>query len=121
MKQMKKDLENRYIADREYSKDQIKTLTAAIIKQHRDIEKYYLPQLQELIKENIKLQQQLYEAVRAYHALAQWGLNAEELGINIKDIKLPESDPYEGFEMNTKLMESGKVRAVVKLRKNQNK
>ena len=116
MKMMKKDLENRYIADRKHSKDQIKTLSAGIVKQHQDIQKHYLPQLQQLFSENIKLQHQVYETARAYNSLLQWGMRAEEMGIDITDIKLPEKQPYEGFELKTEVLESGKVKETIKLR-----
>ena len=58
------------------------------------------------------------EIVRAYNGLHQMGKFAEELGIDIRKHRknLPESKDYE-FSQDSKLLESGKVQHIFKLKK----
>jgi|TARA_Y100000389_G_scaffold10574_1_gene9855 hypothetical protein len=61
---------------------------------------------------------QYNEIVRAYNGLAELGKFADELGIDIRKHRknLPESKDYE-FSQDSKLLESGKVQHIFKLKK----
>ena len=61
---------------------------------------------------------QYNEIVRAYNGLAELGKFADELGIDIRKHRknLPESKNYE-FSQDSKLLESGKVQHIFKLKK----
>lgn len=61
---------------------------------------------------------QYNEIVRAYNGLAELGKFADELGIDIRKHRknLPESKGYE-FSQDSKLLESGKVQHIFKLKK----
>ncbi len=62
------------------------------------------------------------DIVRAYNGLAEMGKFAEELGIDIRKHRknLPESKDYE-FSQDSKLLESGKVQHIFKLKKKKSK
>ena len=61
---------------------------------------------------------QYNEIVRAYNGLVELGKFADELGIDIRKHRknLPESKNYE-FSQDSKLLESGKVQHIFKLKK----
>ena len=61
---------------------------------------------------------QYNEIVRAYNGLAELGKFADELGIDIRKHRknLPESKDYD-FSQDSKLLESGKVQNIFKLKK----
>ena len=65
------------------------------------------------------LNKEYNEIVRAYNALATLGKFAEEQGIDIKKHRerLPEHDLYKDFKIENKVMESGKVKTVISMKK----
>jgi hypothetical protein len=69
-------------------------------------------------KEKEEWTKQYNEIVRAYNGLSAMGKFAEELGIDIRKHRknLPESKDYE-FSQSHKLLESGKVQHIYKLKK----
>jgi hypothetical protein len=73
----------------------------------------FADQNERLVKDNFAL-------TRAYDGLSQMGKMAEDLGINIEEHrwKLPENEKNHDykFKHETKLMESGKVKNVFKLK-----
>ena len=84
--------------------DENKHLNLALSQREKDIREHYLPNLQQLFNENLKLQYQVFDAARAYFSMAQLGTAAEK-------------NPYEGFEHRTELMESGKVKTTMTVKR----
>ena len=113
MKQMKKLEKDKNKELFQLLSEENKSLNLHLSQREKDIREHYLPTLQRLFDENTKLQMQVYQAVRSYHSLSQFGRTAEELGINLKEVKLPEDNPYDGFTHETELLESGKVKTTM--------
>ncbi len=117
MKQMTKETDKINLQFIQMLADENKHLNLALSQREKDIREHYLPNLQQLFNENLKLQYQVFDAARAYFSMAQLGTAAEKLGIDISEIKLPEQNPYEGFEHRTELMESGKVKTTMTVKR----
>jgi len=114
MKQSKKDKNKELF---QLLSEENKSLNLHLSQREKDIREHYLPTLQRLFNENTKLQMQVYQAVRSYHSLSQFGRAAEELGVDLKEVKLPEDNPYEGFTHETELLESGKVKTTMTVKR----
>ncbi len=71
----------------------------------------------------LKLLQAHHEITRAYNGLHEMGKFAEELGIDIKqhNDRLPENNKAYKFEQEHKLLESGRVQHIYKIKKDKEK
>ena len=72
---------------------------------------------------NQELLQAHHEITRAYNGLHEMGKFAEELGIDIKQHQdqLPENNKAYKFEQEHKLLESGRVQHIYKIKKDKEK
>ena len=130
MKKMKLDLKKRYIQKIKDCRNENKRLSKLLNGLENRIEIDFLPQINsqhniiadlqirlgnqhrhltavddELEKTNLSY----YKIVRAYRGLVIMQNDAEEMGIDVKGIELPEKQPYKDFKMDSKVLESGKV------------
>jgi len=132
---MTKDTKRKY-ATCEHDYVGYKELHRLVIKQHNHIKKLNkaLDKLGERLSENygslgdcLEKNQGLYKAnielTRAYNGLHTMGKFAQELGIDIKKHNdlLPENNKEYEFEQEHKLLESGKVKHIYKLKKKKKK
>ena len=71
------------------------------------------------LEKNQELLQSHHEITRAYNGLHEMGKFAEELGIDIKQHQdqLPENNKDYKFEQEHKLLESGRVQHIYKIKK----
>ena len=75
------------------------------------------------LEKNQELLQAHHEITRAYNGLHEMGKFAEELGIDIKQHQdqLPENNKDYKFEQEHKLLESGRVQHIYKIKKDKEK
>ena len=75
------------------------------------------------LEKNQELLQSHHEITRAYNGLHEMGKFAEELGIDIKQHQdqLPENNKDYKFEQEHKLLESGRVQHIYKIKKDKEK
>ena len=130
MKKMKLDLKKRYIQKIKDCRNENKRISKLCNSLENRIEIDYIPQIQSqhaiIAAQQIKLGEQhkhltavdyelekttlaYYKIVRAYRGLVIMSNEAEEMGIDVKAIELPEKQPYKDFKMDSKVLESGKV------------
>ena len=110
---MNKKLEKQYIEKLEDCLKENTHLNKSLTEMREDIRKIYLPQFQDFYTENVRLQHMVFDLQRSYFALHNFATDAKKLGIDVGCQKLPENNPYEGFEMKTILMESGKTKTTM--------
>ena len=110
---MNKKLEKQYIEKLEACLKENTHLNKSLTEMREDIRKIYLPQFQDFYTENVRLQHMVFDLQRSYFALHNFATDAKKLGIDVGSQKLPENNPYEGFEMKTILMESGKTKTTM--------
>ena len=120
---MKTELDKAYIKKIKQCKEENKKLSKELSNLQEQINLNYSPiieQLQIKIAEQHKAyaatqrqleltKGQLFTISRAYRGLVIMQNDAKSMGIDVDSIALPEDDPYEGFKMSSKILESGKT------------
>ena len=121
---MKLDLKKRYIQKIKECRNENKRLSKLLNSLENRIEIDFIPQIKSqheiIADQQIRLGKQhkhltavdyelektnlsYYKIVRAYRGLVMMSNTAEEMGIDVKGIELPEKQPYKDFKMLSRL------------------
>ena len=113
-----KDLHRLCSKQHTYIKNQDKVLNVL-----KDRLREYHEKHSDCLEKNQELLQAHHEITRAYNGLHEMGKFAEELGIVIKqhNDRLPENNKDYKFEQEHKLLESGRVQHIYKIKKDKEK
>ena len=123
MKKTKTELDKAYIKKIKDCKEENKKLSKELSNLQEEIDLNYSPIIEQLhikvadqhkdyaaAQRQIELTKgQLFTIARAYRGLIIMQNDAKSMGIDVDAIDLPEDEPYEGFKMSSKILESGKT------------